>query len=328
MKRHGFIFERIMTRENIYSAILKFNSAREPDARVEPSWGYADFLLRWMQNDFRGLIGRPAKYTIIESGKPRQLQVPNVNACIAMIAMWLVCGPFIEGRIHNHSYSSRVGYGGHRAMREVSRFVRENEGGEADWCYFFDISKCYQHIMPPVVMSRLLNIFKDRRALGMFEIVLESAWEGLPIGYPFSHALANLVLSPLHAMMQSHKNVSAGFVYMDNHDFFSRYKNTLRNARPQVDRWLESIGCHAKHDWQIFRPADRGVNICGFTVYPDHVELYRRIWHRIMRNIDAIKTAWQLKDYLSLMSRKGWLMAANKLYTPSLQIEQGEYLWK
>ena len=99
-------------------------------------------------------------------------------------------------------------------------------------------------------------------------------------------------------------------------------------ARPQVDRWLEGIGCHAKHDWQIFRPADRGVNICGFTVYPDHVELYRRIWHRIMRNIDAIKTAWQLKDYLSLMSRKGWLMAANKLYTPSLQIEQGEYLWR
>lgn len=212
--------------------------------------------------------------------------------------------------------------------RFLSRFVRENEGGEADWCYFFDISKCYQHIMPPVVMSRLLDIFKDRRALGMFEIVLESAWEGLPIGYPFSHALANLVLSPLHAMMQSHKNVSAGFVYMDNHDFFSRYKNTLRNARPQVDRWLEGIGCHAKHDWQIFRPADRGVNICGFTVYPDHVELYRRIWHRIMRNIDAIKTAWQFKDYLSLMSRKGWLMAANKLYTPSLQIEQGEYLWR
>ena len=193
--------------------------------------------------------------------------------------------------------------------------------------YFFDISKCYEHIRKLTVIDRLRTIFKDRKVLGMFDIVLESAWEGLPIGYPFSHALANLVLAPLHAMMLAQTNVSAGFVYMDNHNFFSRYKNTLRHSRPLAERWLEGIGCTIKDDWQIYPVEDRGVNVCGFTVFPDHIRLYRRIWHGIMRNIDALVAHWQHEDYLSLMSRKGWLMAANKEYSPAIQIE-GAYLWK
>ena len=327
MKRHSHLYDRIMTRENIYNAILKYNAGREPACRVEPSWNYADFLLHWMLRDFTGVIGRPSKHTIRESGKLRSLQVPSVNACIAMIAMWLVCGPLVEARIHCHSYSSRVGYGGYRAMREVAQFVCENEDGEADWGFFFDIAQCYAHIMPPIAMDRLRTVFKDGRVLWMFEVVLKSAWEGLPIGYPFSHAIANLVLAPLYAMMLSYKNVSAGFVYMDNHIFFSHYKNTLRNLRPKVERWLEGIGCQVKHDWQIFRVADRGVDICGFKVFPDHIRLYKRIWHRIMRNFDTLQADWQTKDYLSLMSRKGWLMGAKKQYSPAFLIEGG-YLWK
>lgn len=327
MKRHGHLYELIMTRENVYAAILKYNAAREPENRVEESWNLADFILGWMRRDFRGLIGRPARYPIFESGKWRKLQVPSVNACIAMIAMWLVCGPFIEARIHTHSYSSRVGYGGHRAMVEVSRFIRENKDGAADWCYFFDISKCYEHIRPSIVMDRLRTIFKDSKVLWMFEVVLDSAWEGLPIGYPFSHALANLVLAPLHAMMLAERNVTAGFVYMDNHLFFSYYKNTLRRQRPAVDRWLAGIGCKAKGDWQIFPTAERGVSVCGFVIHPDGVRLYRRIWRRIMRNIDNLSAKWRYEDYLSLMSRKGWLMGAKKQYSPAVQIE-GIHLWK
>lgn len=327
MKRYGHTDERIMTRENVFEAILKYNSTREPAARVEASWSYADFLLGWMRRDFKGLIGRPARYTIFESGKWRKLQVPSINACIAMIAMWLVCGPLIEARIHNHSYSSRIGYGGHRAMREVAEFVRQNKNGEADWCYFFDIKQYYGHIRKEVVMERLRTILKDRRTLWMFEVVLDSAWEGLPIGYPFSHALANLVLTPLYALALSYKNVSAGFVYMDNHNFFSYYKNTLRNLRPVVERWLEGIGCSVKGDWQIFATETRGVNVCGFTVRPEGVRLYRRIWRGIIRNIDELSAHWELGDYLSLMSRKGWLMAANKEYSPAVQIEGG-FLWK
>ena len=326
-KRHGYLCDKIMTRENTYAAMLKFNSGRDIDCRVEPSWDYADYLLYQMRHNFVDLIGRPARQTIIEAGKVRKLQVPSVNACIAMIAIWLICGPFVEARIHSHSYSSRVGYGGYRAMHEVAKFVRENEEGQADWGFFFDIAQCYAHIMPPIAMDRLRTVFKDRRVLWMFDVVLQSAWEGLPIGYPFSHAIANLVLVPLYAMMLSYKYVSAGFVYMDNHLFFSHYKNTLRNLRPKVERWLEGIGCHMKGDWQIYRVEDRGVNICGFKVFPDHIKLYRRIWHRTMRNFDTLQADWQKKDYLSLMSRKGWLMGAKKQYSPVFLIEGG-YLWK
>lgn len=327
MKRIGYLYERIMTLENVAEAWRKYNANRPVHLRIEYCEARAQRILDAMRADFASVIGRPRLKTIYEGGKRRELQIPSFKSAIAQLAMWNVCGKYVERRVHAHSYSSRLGMGGHKAFRERSHFVQRHRRGRARYCLYFDVSKYYQHINHRILMDRLERIFKDRKVLDLFRIVIDSAYEGLPIGYPFSHALANLYLTPMYHLVMSDKRVSRGFVYMDNHLFFSRWKKALSDARLMAQRWLAGMGCTIKGDWQIFPTVRRAVKICGFCIRAGKTpRLYRRIWRNIMKNLDRLARDFALSDYLSLMSRKGWLMAIKKTYTPSIKLE-GAYLW-
>ncbi len=319
MKRHGYLYEKVMTVENVMKAVDAYNAKRPVALRREISREYAQRLLDDMKRDFAGVVGKPRRKVIFDGGKRRELQIPSFKSSIAQLALWNICGAFVERRIHSRSYSSRLGMGGHKAFRECSHFVRRNWKGKAKYCFYFDIAKYYRHIDRRIMMDRLATIFKDKNILELFRIVLDSADEGLPIGYPFSHALANLYLTPLYHLVMSDGKVSRGVVYMDNHLFFSKWKKPLFRARDAVVNWLAGVGCAMKRDWQIFPTAARAVRICGFGIRAGmSARLYRRLWRRIMRNLDALAHGFALANYLSLMSRKGWLMAIHKQNTPAI----------
>lgn len=327
MKRHGYLYEKIFTLENVEAAWHAYNKHRPLSLRVEYDPVRAAQILERMKTDFRECIGKPRIKYIFEAGKRRRLQIPSFASSVAQLALWNVCGEFVERRIHAHSYSSRKGMGGHLAARKISRFVHTHADGAARYALTFDIRKYYQHINPVIMMDRLRTVFKDARVLELFKVVLDSADEGLPIGYPFSHALANLCLVPLYMLIMSVKGVSRGDVYMDNHVFFSAHKKPLHRAREYAQGWLRGIGCELKNDWQIAPVLSRGVKICGFVIGVHGVRLYRRLWRRTLRNFDRLTETWDYHEYLSLMSRKGWLMAANKHHSNKFKIEGG-YLWR
>lgn len=56
--------------------------------------------------------------------------------------------------------------------------------------------------------------------------------------------------------------------------------------------------------------------------------VHRRIWHRIMRNVDKFRSDPENeKLYRSLMSRLGWLKAINRECSKPFEEERGK-LWK
>lgn len=328
MKRVGYLYEKVMTPGNIRAAYDSYN-------RNRPSWLHheydeveAKWILREMKRDFAACVGTARVKPYCDRGKWRTLEIPGTfRSSIAQIALWNVCGPFVERRIHSNSFSSRKGKGGHLAARKVKRFVQTHADGDAKYCLYFDIRKYYAHIDKRIVMDRLSTIFKDRRVLGMFRDVVYSTPVGLPIGYPFSHALANLYIVPLYWLACSTKGISAMYVYMDNHNVFSRYKAPLRRFRKLAVSWLAGVGCEIKADWQIFPTRSRPVKICGLAIRADgQCRLYRSLWHRTMRNFDRLVRQFRLSDYLGMMSRLGWLDLCNLRYCEAFKHEGG-YLW-
>ena len=80
--------------------------------------------------------------------------------------------------------------------------------------------------------------------------------------------------------------------------------------------------------WQTFPTSSRYVNICGFRESVRSTKLYRRIWHRIMWNVDKLRSDPENeKLYRSLMSRLGWLKAINRECSKHFEEERGK-LWK
>lgn len=326
MKRIGYLYEKVMTYDNVILAMQKYDEKRPCKLRHGVDYRLAWNILNRMRNDFAAVVGKPRTKTIYESGKKRNLQIPSYESSIAQIALWNVCGPYVERRIHSQSFSSRKGMGGHLAAKKCERFVHTNIDGKAKYHLYFDVRKFYQHIDKRIVMARLETVFKDKRVLELFRAVVYSSDNGLPIGYPFSHALANFYLVPLYFLLKAIRGISKIFVYMDNWTVFSRFKRPLKRAKETAVNWLRGVGCEIKSDWQIAPTRARGVRICGFVVSDGPTRIYRRIWHRIMRNIDKCVMYGREKDFRSLASRLGWVKAINRQYAPCFYTEKG-YIW-
>ena len=192
MKRIGWLWDEVTDVENVYAAMADYNRNRPRWRRRRPCYLKAAELAKRMEEDFAAVVGTPRRKTIYESGKARELEIPGYESCIAQLALWRVCGRHVERRVHSQSFSSRRGMGGHLAARKCERFVRTNVEGRAKYHLYFDIRKFYAHIDKRIVMDRLSTVFKDPKVLAAFRAVVCSTPKGLPIGYPFSHALANL----------------------------------------------------------------------------------------------------------------------------------------
>lgn len=328
MKRVGYLADKVFTRSNVRAAWDAYNKNRPVKLRKPFDPARAERILKAAKRDFAAVVANPREKVIFESGKERRLQIPRFAASIAMLMLWNVAGPYVERRIHSMSFSSRKGMGGHHAAAKCSRFMRTHRK-EVRYCLYFDIRKFYQHINTRIMMARLETIFKDRQILAMFKAVLDSATGGLPIGYPFSHSLANLYIVPLYFLVRAVKGVSRAFVYMDNWTVFARFKKAAHKARMSAQRWLAAMGCAIKGDWQVFPTAYRRVKICGLELHAAHSpRLYRGIWRRTCRVFGVFVAHPTRRLYLSLMSRKGWLMAVNKQFSPVFQLPEGGYLWQ
>ncbi len=326
MKRVGNLYDKVMTYENVVAAMKKYDENRPRYRRHGVDYRLAWSLLARMKEDYASVIGKPRVKEIREGQKTRRLQIPSYESCVAQIALWNVCGEYVEKRIHTQSFSSRKGYGGHLAARKCERFVHANKDLDAKYHLYFDVRKFYQHIDKSVVMDRLERVFKDGKVLEMFRAVVWSADEGLPIGYPFSHALANLFLTPLYYGIKSIKAVSKVYVYMDNWTVFSRQKKALHKAVRFAQSWLKGVGCEMKGDWQVAPTAKRGVKICGFIISDGPTRLYRRLFHRILRNVDRYARRGTESLKRSLASRLGWVKAIHREHSEIFR-RNGQYPW-
>ncbi len=327
MKRFGYLYERVLTPENIEAAWMAYNKNRPVAKRVKYDAARAAEILDAMTRDFAGVIGKPRVKYIYEGGKRRRLQIPSFRASIAMLAVWNVCGGYVERRIHPMSFASRKGKGGHLMAKKVRRFVRTHKDGDARYCLYFDIRKFYEHIDRRIVMDRLATVFKDRKILDMFRVILYSTDRGLSIGYPFSHSLANFFLSPLYYLLRSIKAVARVYVYMDNWNIFSRWKKPLHRAIASAKRWLGGVGCAVKHDWQIFATRTRAVRLCGLYIFARQADkLSPRLWRRTLAQFRRLADDWRKADYLGMVSRLGWLDLIGARFHPAFQIKGG-YIW-
>lgn len=327
MKRVGYLYDKVMSYNNVIQAMEKFNRTRPPHKRREINYKWAADFLKRMKEDYASVIGRPHVVNIFSNGKTRQLQIPSYESAIAQIALWNICEPYVEKRIHNQSFASRKGYGGHKAARKCRRFVHQYIDSKAKYHLYFDIKKFYQHVDKELVMKSLEKIFKDKKLLELFRVIVYSSYEGLSIGYTFSQSLANLYLVPLYYKIKEIKSISKIYVYMDNWIVFSRYKKPLHKAIDTAKEELAKLNCTVKGDWQIAPTASRPVKLCGFVISDKPTKLYKKTYRRILRNIDKIKKKQTAKLHRSLMSRLGWIKEVDKEYSEAFRVN-GKFIWQ
>lgn len=301
MKRKGYIYEKIICRENLEAAInelakrkasrsLRERLARERDSLIE------DILANpHPSGEFR-------RFRRKEGRKMRTIYEPSLRDQIISKAIVQVIVPYVRPREYFHSYAAIKGKGPILARNAVARYLRK------DWARWFckiDVVRCFPTFPHRLVLSCYDRIFKDPKVR---ELIVEDLQaysrfagteDGLALGEVTSQEWCNLAMTFACFRAKQEAKVPGLVEYMDDFVLIGRSKRELTKQRDAFRAILASMGFRLHDELDDVKPLEyvdkrgkrRGeaVDICGYRVYKRLSTLRRNLYKKIRRCIIRMK---------------------------------------
>ncbi len=193
MRRGGPTFDAITAFTALHAAALRAArglTKRPAVARflvdLEPALFDLQRALR--SGDYRP---RPLRRFRIRDPKPRTISVAHFRDRVVHHALCAGIGPRLERYADPDSYACRVGKGNLAAVLRAQRLARKRP-----WFVKLDVRHFFETADHEVLRGVLARLLRDRRVLGLTDVLLEAGrsapGKGLPIGNLTSQHFGNL----------------------------------------------------------------------------------------------------------------------------------------
>lgn len=319
LKRTGHLYEMMISDENLFKAIVGVNAGHRWHKGHKPNR-----TVMWVESHIPEAI--TALREILENGfEPKPVKVSRRFdrsagkwRDICEPALWpdqyihhaliQVLQPAMMRGMDNFCCGSIKGRGIHYGMKAIKKWMKNDPKG-TKWCMEMDIRLFYNSLMPAVVMARLRQIVKDRKAFRVAEKVM---MQGILAGLYPSQWFANTTLQPLDRLIR--ENGATHYLrYMDNFTIFSSNKRTLKKIFCVAESWLKERGLSIKDNWQIFPTASRAVRGLGYRFFRGYTLLRKRNLLRLKRQLRVLYRRKKACPLLAagLISRLGQLKHCN-----------------
>lgn len=296
MKRHGGLFEKILTFENLALAVRKAvrgKKDRESVARFYFSWETEVLAL---ERELRSGTWRPRPYTTFEifEPKPRRICAAHIRDRVVHHAVCNIVEPLLDRTMIHDTYACRRGKGTHAAVERARRFARK-------YPFFLkcDIRKYFETVDHEVLKDLLLRKFKDAALLALLFRIIDhpvpggAPGKGLPIGNLTSQWFANAYLGELDHFLKDRLAVKGYLRYMDDFLLFGTDKPTLHRRLSDIRRFLSDVlGLEIREEITIVAPTFQGIPFLGYRVYPGTVRLKRENRARLGRKVKHLEAAY------------------------------------
>lgn len=278
MKRHGFLWDRIVSYENLALAHQRARRGksyqrqiRTVDASLHEH--IVDLLVTLERGEYR--TSEYAERDIFERGKQRLIyRLPYWPDRVVHHAIAQVLSPIWRASMIRHTYASIPGRGIHDAATTVRRQLRADPTNTR-YALKMDVRKFYPSIPHDGLMQVLARQIKDRRVLAMLDEIVRSIdvsgpGIGVPIGNYLSQWFANVYLSPTDHRFKQTYAVKYYHRYCDDIVALGPDKNRLHAIRADFADWLaDAYQLELKANWQVFPVADRGIDFVGYRMFPE-----------------------------------------------------------
>ncbi len=297
MKRHGGLFERVATFENLLLAARKAAMGK----RDRPAVAHFEFhlereLIALQAELIRGGYAPGAFFNFeIRDPKRRAICAAPFRDRVLHHGLCNILEPFFERRLIHDTYACRPGKGAHAAIERAQRFARR-------YRYFLkcDVRKYFQSIDHAVLKALMARLFKDAPLLDLLERIIAHGppgagpGKGLPIGNLTSQHFANLYLGELDHHLKDHRGVKGYLRYMDDLLLFADDKPTLHLWLGRVRGFLrDRLALELKERVTLLAPVTEGLPFLGFHIYPGLIRLDRRGLRRFRRRLRAREKAYR-----------------------------------
>ncbi len=343
-KRVGGIYEKIYDYENIKTAIKavcsspnatksKKNEKANAKQQKEKYLGDIDKYTKMIQALLIEGRYKPRKLRRKEiydgvRHKKRVIAKPCMVDKIVQRAVLQIIEPILIRRMYMYSCASIKGKGGTYCKRKIERAIaRKNRKGRiyqnvknTKYWVALDIRKCYDNILHCFLKFRLIKMFKDKRLIGLMFLSIDVYWvketiagkRGIPIGTPFGHWFANIMLTPVDFIVKHIFKLKYYFRYMDDMLLFGTNKKKMRQYVVRIRSALSHVGMHIKSKTQIHATESKGnrpIDFIGYRFYRDCTTLRSSICLRITRRMRKIqkKKILNAHDARSIISYYGWI---------------------
>ena len=313
MKRHGKLFERIVSFPNLLAAAKRAFRGKKPDAESELLFLHLETELFELQDELVKGIYTPGAHHVFWVNDPKRRRI-CAAALRDRVVHQAVCGvlePVFESWQVFDSYACRKGKGQHAALRRAQSFARRRG-------YFAraDIRKFFDSVPHEVLLDKLRCKFKDRRLLDLFGTIIrhgESApgsTRGLPIGNLTSQHWANFYLSFLDHFVKEELRVRNCLRYMDDMALFSDNKDELLGWLFEMSEYLHTeLQLEFKEGACFVAPTWQGLPFLGCLVFPRLIRMRQRNKVRFFRKWRQREKQWHQGE----LDDQGFLQSASSL---------------
>lgn len=304
MKRIGYLYDKIISIENLYNAEKKTRRGKKLRKDVKQFNNNLHdniFQLHWQLKNTCYHTGKYYHFTIYEP-KARSISKLPYRDRIVHHAIINVLEPIFVKSFISHTYSCIKKRGIHKGLKDLRKALKDIEGTK--YCLKVDIKKFYPSVDNDLLKILLRRKFKDERLLNLLDNIIDSI-QGLPLGSYTSQFFANFYLNSFNKWLLEKKKVKYLFIYCDDIVILNSNKEFLHSLRREIQEFLRQELKLELSNYQVFPIEKRGIDFLGYIFYHTHIIIRPSIKDRW---IMMLKTNWNKK---SIASYNGWFLAAN-----------------
>ena len=314
MKRHGNIYEKIYSMDNLRLAHRNAKRDKSHYREVKMVDSNPEFYLKIIQDMLDSETYQVSAYKVSkinDKGKERELyKLPYFPDRIIQWAIMLQIEPIFMEVFTGFTCASIGGRGIHKASKLLDRYMKDKDGTQ--YCLKIDVKKFYPNIDHTILKSLLRRKIKDTQLLSILGKVIDSmpGGKGVPIGSYLSQYFGNFYLAYFDHWLKETVKIRYVIRYMDDVVILHSSKLFLHETVREIKRYLMSeLKLSLKENWQVFPTAIRGIDFVGYRHFYGYKLLRKSTCKSFKGKMLSLKRLDNLSDYdrLSIFSYLGWL---------------------
>ena len=297
MKRHGHLFERIVSFQNLAAAAKDAFRGKKPGSESESLFLNLEGELWELQRRLDDGSYRPGPYRTFWVHDPKRRRICAAPLLDRVIhhAICRVAEPMFDSWQIADSYACRKGKGQHAALGRAQAHAQRFQ-------YFAraDIRKFFDSVDHSTLEELLKRKFKDARLLQLLTTLIRQPdpalphGRGLPIGNLTSQYFANFYLGLLDHFIKGELKARAYLRYMDDMVFFADDADTLHGWLYESEQFLRTrLKLEFKEQACFVSTVSGGIPFLGCRVFPSVIRLKHRSKIRFFRKWNEREEEWR-----------------------------------
>lgn len=293
MSRHGYLFDKITSFENLLKASRKAQRGKRlKNSTAEFNLNLENELLK-LQAELQSRAYRIDSYKqfYIYDPKKRLISALPYRDRAVQHALCNIIEPIFNRVLIYDTYACRKDKGSHRAVNRFTMYCRKNK-----YALKCDVKSYFASIDHDVLFEMIKRKIKDPDALWLVKLIIDSTPSpGIPIGNLASQIFANLYLDGLDHYLKETVKCRHYIRYMDDLIVFGNDKGRLSAIKDAIKQYLCRLKLESHpNKSQIYLTA-KGIVFLGYKVYPTHRLVIRQNIKRLRRRIKKYFELLQLK---------------------------------